>query len=138
MNGSRLKSEADPSGSASAEKELRYKNVWRSIAWFIILAITFLSLMPDPQKVTPFSASDKLLHTLAYGAAMIWFGLCFKRDKLFPIGAGLVFMGIILELIQGLTGYRTMSLFDIFANTAGVVIGFLFSSFAFFKNALFY
>ncbi len=135
MKRSRTKIGADPSGAAS--EELKLKNVWRSIAWLIILVIIFLSLMPDPQKVTPFSASDKLLHTLAYGVAMIWFGLCFKRDKLYPIGAGLVFMGIALEVIQGQTGYRTMSLFDIFANCAGVAVGLLFSISPFSKSLYF-
>ena len=131
-----MKSGTDYSDINPAE-ELRYKHLWRSIAYLIILAIVFLSLMPDPQKVTPFSASDKLMHTLAYGVSMIWFGLCFKRDKLFPIAAGLVFMGIALEVLQGLTGYRTMSLYDIFANCAGVVIGFLFSLSPFSKSLYF-
>lgn len=103
--------------------ELRYKNAWRSIAWLIILVIIVLSLIPDPDKITPFSASDKIMHALAYGVAMFWFGLCFRRKKLYLIALFLILLGIVLEVIQGQTGYRTMSFYDIIANCAGVLIG---------------
>lgn len=109
------------------ERALRLKNIWRSIAYLIVLVIIMLSLIPDPEDMTPFSASDKLLHTLAYAVSMIWFGLCFKRERLFSIGAALVLLGIILEVIQGQTGYRSMSLYDIVANCVGVLIGLMLS-----------
>lgn len=117
----------NPAAAMSSEGMLRHKNIWRSIAYLIILVIIILSLIPDPGKVTPFSASDKLMHTLAYAVSMLWFGFCFKREKLFIIGAGLVFLGIALEIIQGQTGYRNMSFCDIIANCAGVIIGLLLS-----------
>ena len=120
-------SDADPSGTIPVKGELRHKNIWRSIAWLIILVIIVLSLIPDPEDLTPFSASDKLMHALVYAVSMLWFGLCFKKERLFIIGAGLVLLGIALEIVQGQTGYRTMSLNDIIANCIGVFIGLLIS-----------
>ena len=116
---------------------LRYKNIWCTIAYLIVLVIIVLSLIPEPDKITPFSASDKLMHTVAYAVSMLWFGLIYKRRKILVIGAGLILLGIALEIIQGQTGYRTMSLYDIIANFAGVLIG-LVLSFSRLSNALQY
>ncbi|MGD9158022.1 MAG: hypothetical protein PVG39_06420 [Desulfobacteraceae bacterium] len=127
MGGIKRNPGAGPSNENPVERMLRYKNIWRSIAWLIILAITVLSLIPDPEDITPFAASDKFMHTLAYAVCMLWFGLCFKREKLFIIGTGLILLGIALEIIQGQTGYRTMSFYDIIANCAGVLIGLVLS-----------
>ena len=127
MNEDKREQHIDPSGKMPVEAALRHKNIWRSIAWLIILAIIVLSLMPNPDRLTPFSASDKFLHALAYGVSMLWFGLCFNRNKLFFIGGGLVLLGIVLEFMQGQTGYRTMSLLDIIANCVGVSAGLLLS-----------
>lgn len=123
MNGNRVPPDINQSAADPVEGVLRFKKIWHSLAYLIILVIIVLSLIPDPDKITPFSASDKLLHTLAYAVSMFWFGLCFKRERLFSLGAGLVLLGIALEFIQGQTGYRTMSLYDIIANCAGVLIG---------------
>lgn len=123
------------SSAIPEEAVLRYRNVYRSIAYIIILVIIVLSVIPD--TITPFSASDKFLHTLAYAVSMLWFGLCFKRERLLAIGAGLVILGVALEVIQGRTGYRTMSLGDIIANFTGVIIG-LVISFSRFSKVLQY
>ncbi|MBN2419751.1 MAG: VanZ family protein [Deltaproteobacteria bacterium] len=125
------------SSAITEEAVLRYRNVYRSIAYIIILVIIVLSVIPDPDTITPFSASDKFLHTLAYAVSMLWFGLCFKRERLLAIGAGLVILGVALEVIQGRTGYRTMSLGDIIANFTGVIIG-LVISFSRFSKVLQY
>ena len=114
---------AGQSGSTPTGGGLRFKKIWRSLAYLIILIIIVLSLMPNPDKITPFSTSDKLMHALAYAVSMFWFGLCFKREKLFGIGAGLILLGVALEFIQGQTGYRTMSFYDIVANCVGVFVG---------------
>lgn len=127
MGRNKIKPDIESSGSTPAADVLRLKNVWHAIAYLIILVIIILSLIPNPEELTPFSASDKVMHALAYAVSMLWFGLCFKRDKLFYIGAGLILLGIALEIVQGQTGYRTMSLYDIFANCIGVLIGLLLS-----------
>jgi len=137
MNTDRLKQDAGKSGVIPEEDVLRYKNIWRLIGYLIIITIIVLSLIPDPDKVTPFHASDKLMHTLAYAFAMLWFGFCFKGKKLFTSAAALVLLGIVLEIVQGQTGYRTMDFYDGVANCAGVFTG-LVLSFSRLSNALQY
>ncbi len=132
-----MKQDMNPSETISDQVGLRYKNIWRSIAYLIIVIIIVLSLIPFPEKITPFSVSDKLMHAIAYAVSMTWFGLCFRGRKLFMIGSGLIFMGIFLEIIQKQTGYRNMSFYDIVANCVGVLIGLMFS-FSRFSNALQY
>ena len=86
-------------------------------------AIVWLSLTPSPPKVD-FAQSDKVGHFIAYGALMAWF--CFlyrkRRARLFH-GAAFIAMGVGLEFIQGMLGYRTYEVFDMYANALGVLLG---------------
>lgn len=45
--------------------------------------------------------------------------------KLIVIGVCLILYGVLLELLQGLTGYRMMDSMDMLANSLGVVTGLL-------------
>jgi VanZ family protein len=137
MNNNRIKPDISTLGSIPEEGVLRFKNIWRLIAYLIVLTIIVLSLIPDPEKITPFHASDKIMHALVYAFAMLWFGFCFKGKKLFTSAAVLVLLGIVLEIIQGQTGYRTMDFYDGVADCVGVFIG-LMLSFSRLSNALQY
>ena len=137
MSTNRLKPDAGKTGTIPEEGVLRFKNIWRLIAYLIILTIIVLSLIPDPEKITPFHASDKIMHALAYAFAMLWFGFCFKGKKLFISAAALILLGIVLEIVQGQTGYRTMDFYDGVADCVGVFTG-LMLSFSRLSNALQY
>lgn len=85
--------------------------------------IVWLSLTPAPPKVD-FEASDKVGHLIAYGLLMYWFGLLYVRKQTKALYAvGFTAMGITLEFLQGQLGYRTYEVFDMYANTLGVLIG---------------
>jgi VanZ family protein len=127
MDNNKMDNKTAAHKAVAEERVLRLNRLWHAIAYLIILSIIVLSLIPYPEEVTPFQVSDKIQHALAYAVAMFWFGLCFKRDRLYIIGIILLILGIVIELIQGQTGYRTMSLYDIFANITGIVIGLLLS-----------
>ena len=78
------------------------------------------NLFPD----LPFPYSDKVNHLLAYAAMMFWFGQIFRKcSASLLIASGLVAMGIVLEYIQGSTGYRTFEYADMAANGIGAVAG---------------
>jgi VanZ family protein len=68
--------------------------------------------------------NDKLGHTLAYLTLMISAGISFvQRKKLFL--ASLLFMyGLMIEFIQGLIPGRTSSVYDLLANSTGIILGF--------------
>jgi VanZ family protein len=94
-----------------------------ALGWGWVAAIAWLSLTASPPKVDV-QYSDKLGHFAAYGLLMLWF--CFLYASLrarMSYGLGFIAMGIGLEFLQGYLGYRTYEVFDMFANTTGVLLG---------------
>ena len=92
----------------------------------MVAAIVWLSLTPSPPALD-FTASDKLGHLGAYGVLMFWFCMLYpSRRARVVFGAGFVAMGVGLEVIQGMSGFRSYDLADMAANGAGVVLGWLF------------
>ena len=85
-------------------------------------AIAWLSLTPSPPQVE-FRESDKVGHMLAYGLLMFWFAELYTRRMFFALG--FIAMGVGLEFVQGMLGYRTFDVFDMLANTLGVLLGWL-------------
>ena len=91
--------------------------------WAWAAAIVWLSLTPAPPKVD-FSHSDKLGHFLGYGFLMFWFAqLYVSRNTRIAYALGFCVMGVGLEFLQGYLGYRTYEVFDMYANTLGVLLG---------------
>jgi glycopeptide antibiotics resistance protein len=89
----------------------------------MVAAIVWLSLTPAPPTLD-FRESDKVGHFLAYGGVMFWFSqLYLRRRTRLCYGVGFIALGIGLELAQRALGYRTYEVFDMFANTLGVLIG---------------
>lgn len=67
---------------------------------------------------------DKYEHVLAYAPLMFWFCLLYARNGTRLAYAALwIAMGIALEFAQGETDYRNYEVFDMVANTLGVLIG---------------
>jgi VanZ family protein len=94
-----------------------------ALGWAWVAAIIWLSLTPSPPKVD-FQQSDKLGHFLAYGSLMLWFCVLYAAAKIrIAYAVGFVAMGVGLEFIQGMLGYRTYEVFDMLANTIGVLLG---------------
>jgi VanZ family protein len=94
-----------------------------AVGWAMVAAIVWLSLTPSPPKVD-FKESDKVGHLLAYGSLMFWFCQLYATKKTRILyGIGFVAMGVTLEFIQGALGYRTYEVFDMLANTLGVLLG---------------
>ena len=59
---------------------------------------------------------------------MYYFGCIYLPGPAYvKLGIGLIVLGFLLELMQGLIGYRTMEYWDMFANVTGVLIGWLLS-----------
>ncbi len=55
---------------------------------------------------------------------MAWFAFLYRRRRTRVFyAAGFISMGVGLEFIQGMLGYRTYEVFDMYANTLGVLLG---------------
>ena len=98
---------------------------WLAVGWLGVAVVTYLSLAPAPPQID-LEQGDKLQHLIAYGSLMLWFaqvrtGATERRATALLLLA----LGIALELAQGLTGYREMSVADALANAAGVALGWM-------------
>ena len=106
---------------------LRYSGWWTILGVLLVAIVVYMSLAPlSPSKIFAFPESDKIMHFSAYAAMMLWFGQIYpKRPASLFIASGLIILGVLLEILQGLSGYRTFEYMDITANALGVIIGFV-------------
>jgi len=67
---------------------------------------------------------DKFAHLLAYAVVTLWFVQIYgsSRSRV-VIALGLVLLGVALEFLQGLSGYRSLEIADMAANATGVALG---------------
>ena len=103
----------------------KLRNLWLSIGGLLVALTVFLSLTPDPPTINA-TGSYTFAHVLAYGTLMLWFLRLYPVSRGLIIAVGLIAMGILLELLQGLTGVRSSDYMDMVANTGGVMLGWLF------------
>jgi len=107
---------------------LKFLRIWLILGFLLTGIIIFFSLFPSQPNTTVFSHSDKILHIFAYGLLMYYFGCIYLPGPAYvKLGMGFILLGFLLELIQGLIGYRTMEYWDMLANFTGVLIGWLLS-----------
>ncbi|GAB4352800.1 MAG: hypothetical protein Kow006_17600 [Gammaproteobacteria bacterium] len=105
---------------------LRWRAAWLGVGWLAIAAVIWLSLIPDPPATPDFPYGDKLNHLLAYGFLMGWFGQLYRRPLMrLGYAFSFVFLGVVLEITQGLGGYRWFEVADAVANMVGVVLAFV-------------
>ena len=104
---------------------LRWRVLWLALGWATAAAIVWLSLTPSPFEIDV-EQGDKLGHLAAYGVLMFWFcQLYASRRARVGYALGFIALGIALEFIQRATGYRSFELWDMVADGAGVLIGWL-------------
>jgi len=98
------------------------RSVWLALGWLWVAAVFYLSLMPHPPEPVSFNGVDKFEHALAYALLMLWFCQLYseRRIRLF---LPFVAMGVGIEILQGMSGYRYFEYSDMLANTTGVLIG---------------
>jgi VanZ family protein len=103
--------------------ETHLLTLWRLLAWCALLTVVAGSLHPAP-PLPEFQWSDKLFHIVAYFGLMVLFGEAYP-NRLRTAALGLIMLGMLLELLQGLSGTRFAEWSDAVANTLGVGVGVL-------------
>jgi VanZ family protein len=99
------------------------RKVCVAAGWGWAAAIAWLSLTLAPPGVD-IEYGDKLGHFAGYGLLMFWFSQLYpKKTTRVAYAIGFVAMGVGLEFLQGQLGYRTYDLFDMYANSLGVLLG---------------
>lgn len=102
----------------------RFPRLWLTLSWLLIALIVFLSLSPKVPDVMHFNHSDKLQHLAAYLVLSLWLANIYPKDRhRLSLALGCVAMGVCLEVLQGLSGYRTFEYADMLANGIGVLLG---------------
>jgi VanZ family protein len=107
--------------------KILFKDKVLFIAISVALFIGYLSLKKMEALPIQFSQSDKMYHAVAYFLLGFTWLLSFpkssqKKKLKYAIVILCIIYGIVIEVLQGtLTAYRTASLLDVLANTAGVI-----------------
>ena len=98
------------------------RSVWRGLGWLWVAAVFYLSLTPHPPEPVSFSGADKFEHALAYAVLMLWFCQIYGEPRV-RLFLAFVAMGVGIEMLQGLSGYRYFEYADMLANASGALIG---------------
>jgi len=102
--------------------DLKYRRLWLFVGYSLVIYVIYSSLTPNPIHVDV-NFFDKYAHTFGYFVLMGWFmQLYHVRKNILQCGVLLILMGISIEFIQDLTGYRFFDIYDMMANTAGVLL----------------
>ena len=105
---------------------LKYRSAWLVGGLLLVGLVVYLSLTPHPPEPLSFSQSDKLEHCFAYASLSLWFCQLFLQDRQrITVIVALVTLGVVIEILQGLSGYRYFEYADMLANSVGVLLGFL-------------
>jgi VanZ family protein len=94
---------------------------WRRRAfWLCVLAVLVLALM-KPVHHMPTLGWDKANHAFAFFVLAVLGALSYP-GRLARVLAGLLAYGALIEVLQGLTGYRDAEWLDILADGVGLLI----------------
>lgn len=105
---------------------LKYRRAWLVAGMLLVGLVVYLSLIPRPPEPLSFPQSDKLEHGFAYASLSLWFCQLYLRGRQrIAVVVALVTLGVVIEILQGLSGYRYFEYADMLANSVGVLLGVL-------------
>lgn len=109
---------------------LRYARRWRVASLLLLILVLASMLMPAVwfwsdrrQFASWFFDVDKWLHGVIFAVLAIWFAGQYRPRSYWRIGAGLTAFGLLIEACQRLVTYRSAELYDVAADSAGIIIG---------------
>lgn len=101
---------------------LKYKQHWLIVGYSLIAYVLYSSLTASPITMDV-AFFDKYAHIFGYFVLMGWFMQIYHaRKNVYICAAFFIIMGISLEFIQGMTSYRFFDVYDMLANTTGVLL----------------
>jgi VanZ family protein len=108
---------------AGVDPLFRFRRAWEGIGAVLVAVVVFLSLVPSHIEVLG-AQGDKYEHVLAYATLMLWHAQLYtRRESRVRLAVAFVTLGIVLEFVQRLSGWRTFDLGDAAAGVLGVAIG---------------
>jgi VanZ family protein len=88
-----------------------------------LAAVTWSSLAPPDDLPSEIALSDKLLHGIAYAVLGVVAALAQRRPRVILTELLLTAFGLLMEVLQDRTTYRTFDLADLYADALGAAIG---------------
>ena len=107
---------------------LKYRRAWLAGGWLLAGLVVYLSLIPHPPEMSAlsFPNADKLGHGLTYTLLSWWFCQIYLAVRQRAVAVVmLIALGIALEFLQGMGGYRMFEVLDMLADSLGVLLGLL-------------
>lgn len=95
-------------------RKYHFQRTWLALGIVLLVVIVTGSLMPVPN--TGLHANDKLVHVSMYFLLMAWFAQIMEARFHLRIAFFFVLLGLILEIAQHATGYRSFEWGDALAN----------------------
>ncbi|RDH82973.1 MAG: hypothetical protein DIZ80_11970 [endosymbiont of Galathealinum brachiosum] len=104
---------------------LKYKQLWLIVGYGLIAYVLYSSLTSDPITMDV-KFFDKYAHVFGYFVLMGWFMQIYHAKKtVYMCAIFFIVMGISLEFLQAMTGYRFFDVYDMLANTTGVLLAWM-------------
>jgi VanZ family protein len=98
---------------------MSYAYWWKLVGGSLVAPIAYLSLTPSPIEPV-FPESDKLAHGLAYFALAAWYCQLYGRPYHARVVLAAAALGVVIEILQAGTSYRSFEVADILADLIGV------------------
>jgi VanZ family protein len=102
-------------------RALRFAYVWLAGGIGLVALVLYLTLTPADVQISQFS--DKFGHFSAFAVLMAWFCGVFELRWAWSVALALLAFGILIELMQGLTTYRSAELADAGFDFMGILFG---------------
>ena len=107
-------------------------NFWIQVATYGLTLLAVVGSLLPPRHIEPltFSLSDKLIHAIYYFMLTVgWLSIYAQgnQKKQLHVVFSLLALGLLLECLQALLPVdRVMDVYDLLANSFGIVVGLLF------------
>ena len=105
--------------------ELKYQKMWLGLGLLAVLALGILCLLPT-SNLPNVKVNDKLVHFSAYFLLAAWFSGVVKRNYYILFGLVLLGFSYLIEVLQGLSKYRSFEWQDLMANGLGIIVALIF------------
>ena len=106
---------------------LRYRWFWLAAGIATLAVILAVALAPL-QTALPIEQGDKVAHFFAFAWLAVWFLGIFEPRLSLAVAVALTLYGILIELLQSLTPYRSADVYDVVADVIGIGAGWLLAS----------
>ena len=109
--------------AAARQPQLRHERLWKFVGLGFVVLVIYLSLTAVPRELEVpgvFNAG----HLIAYFWLMIWFAQIYRASgPRWLLAAAFCALGVGLEFVQGMTGYRSFEYSDMVLDFLGVALG---------------